>query len=80
MTDEEIIIDTIEKIRPFLMSDGGDVSFVKYENNIVYVKLMGACQNCSLVDYTIKDSIEYAIKEMLPTVKEVINVTEDEAN
>lgn len=77
MTDEQIIMDTIDKIRPFLISDGGDISFVEYKNNIVYIKLLGACQQCSLIDYTIKDSIEMAIKEMLPSVKEVVNVTEN---
>lgn len=76
MGNKEIIIDAINKIRPFLISDGGDISFVDYKNDIVYVKLLGACQNCSLIDYTIKDSIEMTIKELVPTVKEVINVTE----
>ena len=74
MTDEQIIMDTIDKIRPFLISDGGDISFIEYKDNIVYVKLLGACQGCSLIDYTLKDSIEMAIKEMLPSVKEVVNV------
>ncbi len=74
MTDEEIIIDTIEKIRPFLISDGGDVSFVKYENNIVYVKLLGACKDCSFIDVTLKDGIEEIIISEIPEVKEVINI------
>ena len=74
MNDEEIIIDTIDKIRPFLISDGGNIEFIKYENDIVYVKLLGACSNCDLIDMTLKESIEYAIKEMVPSVKEVINV------
>lgn len=77
MENREIIIDAINKIRPFLISDGGDISFLDYKNDIVYVKLLGACQNCSLIDYTIKDSIELTIKELVPSVKEVINVTEE---
>lgn len=74
MDDKEIIIDTINKIRPFLISDGGNIEFVKYENDIVYVRLMGACSNCEFLDITLKDSVEEAIKEMVPTVKEVINI------
>lgn len=74
MDDKEIIIDTINKIRPFLISDGGNIEFVKYENDIVYVRLMGACSNCEFLDMTLKDSVEEAIKEMVPSVKEVINI------
>lgn len=74
MDEEKIIIDTINKIRPFLISDGGNIEFVKYENNNVYVKLLGACSNCELIDMTLKESIEYAIKEMVPSVNEVINI------
>lgn len=74
MTDEEIIIDTIDKIRPFLINDGGNIEFIKYENNIVYVKLSGACENCDLIDITLKDSIELMIKEMVPDVMEVVSI------
>lgn len=74
MSDEQIIMDTIDKIRPFLVNDGGNIEFVKYENNIVYVRLSGACQNCELIDITLKDSVELMIKEMVPSVKEVINI------
>ncbi len=74
MDELQVIMDTINKIRPFLIGDGGNIEFVKYENNIVYVKLLGACSNCDLIDVTLKDSIEYAIKEMVPSVKEVINI------
>lgn len=74
MEDRDKIVDVIEKLRPFLVTDGGDIEFVKYENNIVYIKLLGACAGCSLIDYTLKDGIESAIKEEVPSVKEVVNV------
>ena len=74
MEDRDKIVDVIEKLRPFLVTDGGDIQFVKYENNIVYIKLLGACAGCSLIDYTLKDGIESAIKEEVPSVKEVVNV------
>lgn len=74
MNEEEIILDVINKIRPFLISDGGNIEFKEYKNNIVYIKLTGACSNCSFIDLTIKDGIESAIKEMLPNVKKVKNI------
>ena len=44
----------IEKIRPYLINDGGDLKFVKYEDNIVYVQLTGACESCPMMDITLK--------------------------
>ena len=72
--EKEKIIDVIDKIRPFLINDGGDIEFVKYENNIVYIKMMGACADCMMLDYTLKDGIEQAIKEEVPEVKKVVNL------
>lgn len=72
--NEEKIIEIINKLRPFLVNDGGDIEFIKYEDNIVYVAMKGACSNCGLLDYTLKDGIEAMIKEEVPEVKEVINV------
>ncbi len=71
---EEKIIDIIDNLRPFLINDGGNIEFVKYENDIVYIKMMGACSNCEMLDLTLKDGIEEALKEEIPTIKEVINV------
>ncbi|MBQ3435516.1 MAG: NifU family protein [Bacilli bacterium] len=73
------IINIIDKIRPFLVDDGGDIEFVKYEDNIVYVKLLGACAGCSLIDVTLKEGIEQFIINEVPTVKEVRNIN-SEAN
>lgn len=75
MTEEEKIIEIIEKLRPFLINDGGDIEFVKYEDNIVYIKMLGACAGCSLIDYTLKDGIESALKEEVPKIKEVVNIS-----
>ena len=73
---EKKIKEVIDSLRPFLINDGGDIEFLKYENNIVYVKMNGACANCEMIDVTIKDGIEYAIKEEVSEVKEVISVIE----
>ena len=77
---EKKIIDIINKLRPFLINDGGNIEFIKYEDNIVYIKMMGACANCHMLDLTLKEGIEAAIKEEIPNVKEVVNVTFDEQN
>lgn len=68
------IQELIEKMRPFLINDGGDIEFVKYENNIVYIKLTGACKDCAMIDITLKDGIEEMIVTEIPEVKEVINI------
>lgn len=72
--NEQKIIEIIDKLRPFLMNDGGNIEFIKYENNIVYIKMSGACSNCSMLDFTLKEGIEAAIKEEVPSVIEVVNV------
>ena len=74
MNTEEKIKEIIDKLRPFLINDGGDLQFVKYEDNIVYVKLLGACTDCDLIDYTLKDGIEAAIMSEIDEVKEVISI------
>ena len=71
---EKKIIEVIDTLRPFLINEGGDIEFVKYENNIVYIKMIGACAECSMLDFTLKDAIETSIKEEVPEVKEVINL------
>lgn len=72
--EEKKIIEVIDTLRPFLINDGGNIEFVKYENNIVYIQMMGACSDCAMLDLTLKDGIEMAIKEEVPNVKEVINI------
>lgn len=78
MKDEDIVVKinaVIDKLRPFLIQDGGNLEFVKYENNIVYVRLTGACSECSMMDITLKDGIEQLIINEIPEVVEVKNVT-----
>ena len=73
---ESKIIEVIEKIRPFLINDGGDIEFIKYSNGIVYVKMMGHCQGCPMMQLTLKENIEVAITSEIPEVIEVRNVDE----
>ena len=58
----------INKVRPYLQNDGGDVEFVKFENGIVYVKLLGACVGCGFIDATLRDGIEAILVEEVPGV------------
>ena len=75
MKKQEIKIkEIIDKLRPFLINDGGNIEFIKYEDNFVYIKMMGACANCQMLDITLKDGIESAIINEVPEVKGVINV------
>ena len=78
--DEKKIIDIIENLKPFLLNDGGLIEFIKYEDNIVYIKMGGACAECQMLDLTLKDGIEATIKEEVPNVKEVININSDFLN
>ncbi|MBQ9900253.1 MAG: NifU family protein [Acholeplasmatales bacterium] len=74
----EVIISEIEKIinkvRPYLNSEGGDIEFLKFEEGIVYVRMLGACIDCGALDSTLKDGIEALLVEYVPEVIEVKNV------
>jgi len=72
---EERIKEIIENLKPYLINDGGNIDFIKYEDNIVYVKLYGACANCSLVELTLYDGIETILKDEIPEIKKVINIS-----
>ncbi len=73
---EKKVIEVIDKLRPFLISDGGNIEFVKYEDGIVYVQMMGHCRDCPMIDTTLKEGIEIAITSEVPEVIEVRNVEE----
>lgn len=71
---ERKIIEIIDKLRPFLINDGGNIEFIKFEDGYVYIKMMGACANCQMLDLTLRDGIEAAIINEVPDVIGVINV------
>ena len=62
---------TIEKVRPYIQNDGGDVQFVKFEDDIVYVSVHGACVGCMALDYTLKEGVEALLLDEVEGVKEV---------
>jgi Fe-S cluster biogenesis protein NfuA len=64
----------LDKIRPHLQADGGNVELVGVEGTVVKVRLVGACGSCPMSQMTLKMGVERAIKAELPEVTEVINV------
>ncbi|MDE0535666.1 NifU family protein [Tenacibaculum sp. L6] len=64
----------LEEIRPFLVSDGGNIKLLSIEDNTVKVQLEGACSGCSVNQMTLKNGVEATIKKYAPEIKEVINV------
>lgn len=69
-----IIQQILNDLRPAIQGDGGDIEFVKYENDIVYVKLHGACVHCPISMYTLKLGVHESLKEKLPNLQEVIAI------
>lgn len=78
MTTEEIRINVekaLDEIRPFLQSDGGDISLVSIEDDrLVRVQLEGACVGCHVNQMTLKSGVEMTIKKYVPQIEKVINI------
>ena len=72
--DEKEIIAIIDELRPYINMDGGDIEFVKYEDNFLYIKLTGACQDCMFQDNTINEGILDYFKSKIPDIEGVINI------
>lgn len=69
------IEETIAQIRPFLEGDGGDIELVEItSDNIVKVRLLGACSSCNMSQMTMKSGVEDAIRNAVPEITEVIAV------
>lgn len=66
--------DVLDKLRPFLQRDGGDVELVDVEDGIVSLRLMGACGSCPSSTITLKAGIERALVEEVEGIKEVVQV------
>lgn len=72
---KEKVQSALEKVRPSLQADGGDVQLVEVtENGVVKVKLMGACGGCPMSQMTLKMGIEKVLKQNVPEVKSVESV------
>jgi Fe-S cluster biogenesis protein NfuA len=79
MTTEELRLNVekaLDEIRPFLQSDGGDISLLSIEENdtLVKVQLQGACVGCSVNQMTLKSGVEMTIKKYAPQIERVLNI------
>jgi len=73
--DKVKVQEVLDKVRPSLQADGGDCELVNIrEDNVIEVKLQGACNGCPMATLTLKAGIERVLKEEIPEVKEVISV------
>ena len=70
------IENALEEIRPFLKNDGGDISLVSVEKDIVKVKFEGACSTCTVNQMTLKSGVEMIIKKHVPEIQKVVSVEE----
>ncbi len=70
---KEQIIALLQKVRPALQADGGDVEFVNFDEKtgVVTVKLKGACGSCPMATMTLKNGIERYLKEAIPQITSV---------
>lgn len=71
---KEKVEKVLDKIRPSLMADGGNVELVDVEDGVVKVKLTGACSGCPMSQMTLKMGIERYVKKEIPEIKEVVAV------
>ena len=71
---QEKVEEVLNKIRPALIRDGGNVELVEVNDGTVKVKLTGACAGCPMSTMTLKMGIEKFLKEELPEIKEVVAV------
>ncbi len=75
---EKKILLALDSVRPYLQTDGGDISFVELtDDKVVKVKLLGACYACPMSMQTLKLGVEKAIKNFVPEIKEVVAVNDD---
>ena len=70
----EKVEEVLDKIRPALVADGGNVELVDVNDGTVQVKLTGACAGCPMSTMTLKMGIEQILKQEIPEVKEVVAV------
>jgi len=76
-TIKERVEKALEKIRPYLVADGGDIIMVDITDDmVVKVEMKGACHGCPFSMQTLKAGVEIAVKKEVPEIKQVVNVSE----
>ena len=79
MTAKELetkVESALEEIRPYLITDGGNIKLVGIENNIVKVQLEGACISCSVNQMTLTNGVEATIKRFAPQIEKVVEISQ----
>lgn len=76
MNTEEKIKEVLNKIRPYLNHDGGNVEFDSFKDGVCYVRLQGACAGCMFADVTINNTVEEILTAEVPEVIKVKNIEE----
>ena len=71
---ENKVKEVLDKVRPFLQNDGGDIEFVRFDEGVVYVRMLGACAGCMSLDQTLNDGVREILVENIPGVIEVVNI------
>lgn len=71
MDIKQKVREVLDKIRPMLQADGGDVELIDVKDNVVIVRLTGACGGCPFSSMTLKNGIERILKEEIPAIKSV---------
>ena len=72
---KERVEKALEKIRPYLVADGGDISIVDItEDMVVRVEMKGACNGCPFSMQTLKAGVEMAVRNEVPEIKEVVDI------
>ena len=72
---EKKVIEAIDYVRPSLQNDGGDIEFIKMEDNKVFVRLKGACAGCMYSEITLKNGVENMLKYNVDENLEVVDLT-----
>jgi Fe-S cluster biogenesis protein NfuA len=72
-TDDNVKAE-IEKVRPVLQRDGGDIQFVALDGNTVQVRLQGACSGCAMATLTLQWTVERNLKAVFPQIEKVENL------
>ncbi|MGC9341383.1 MAG: NifU family protein [Bacteroidales bacterium] len=73
--NEKKVLKALERIRPYLNADGGDIKLIELTDDLVVkVEMTGACDGCPFSMHTLKAGVEEAVRKELPDVKEVVTV------
>ena len=77
--DDQVIAinEALDKMRPYMNAEGGDIQFVDFKDGYVYLRIVGACADCGMIDLDISEGIEAMLIDSVPGVIGVIQVKEE---